>query len=114
MTKKTIEFYRDAYREFKRIDTGQTCGQLAIRLGVDRTTISAWRRGRTPDSPQGPLDKETLEQAENMLNAGYSYSVVSRYLHVSTDAVRRHFPGKGWKQGPFPKIEYSLDEYVEN
>ena len=112
MTKKSIEFYYDAYQRFKRIDTGQPCRELGKILGVDSTTVTAWRRGRTPESKYGPIDRVTMEQARNMLDQGYTYNSVAKVLSVNAHTLRKHMPNMGWKTGPVKRIDYSLDEYV--
>jgi DNA invertase Pin-like site-specific DNA recombinase len=110
--KKSIEFYRDAYDKFTKMNGRMKRIEIARALDVDPATISAWKRGRLPDGVNTPLDKATLEAAESMLDEGYSYTATAKYLSVGVYTLRRHFPNKGYANGGKLTVDFSLDEYV--
>lgn len=110
--RKRIEFYINAYGEFKKLDRGQSTRELGRILGVDPKTIFEWRRGRTPITKYSPTQKDILVQAEHMLNEGYSYTSVAEYLSIRHETLAKHFPGMGQGSGPRKKLDYGLDSYV--
>jgi DNA invertase Pin-like site-specific DNA recombinase len=110
--RKSIEHYQQAYTKFKTLNDMMNRDELAKTLGVDPTTISAWRRGRTPDSHYGQVNKDVLDAAKNLLEQEYPYKEVARYLSVDYHTLQKHFPGMGWKGGPVKRVEFSVDEYV--
>ena len=114
MTRKSIEFYCDAYDKFQKLRHNTGVREMAEILGVDPTTISQWRRGRTPYSQYSQTHRTTLNQAKHMLDEGYTYAAPARFLSVNPKTLRKHFPGMGHpgKKMEVGETEFSLDAYV--
>jgi len=112
--RKSIEFYCEAYDRFQNMKRTTGIREMAKILGVDPTTISRWERGHSPYTQFPKEYKTDLGEAKYMLEEGYTYAAVGRYLGVRPENLRKHFPGMGHpgKKMVVGEDEFSLDAYV--
>ena len=77
---------------------GLTQQELAIRFGIARSSVirlsNELRLNRRPHTATA----EQLDLWKTLLDEGWSYAEIAKTHHVSTDTLRRYFPGRAWDE----------------
>lgn len=86
-------------------EAGASNQEIADKLGVGRTSITARRRRmKLPAAQPGrSLPREAMARAEEMLNAGASYGMTYRETGLAVMTLRKYFPDKGFRPGGSPE-----------
>lgn len=109
MTKETYytqQHYELAYEWFLELRGDHTYAEIERMTGVSKKTLSRWNtKGRTKRTYHNTqhLEQEILDEIKHMLDDGCSHMEIERTLHVSTDTIRKYFPGTAW----------TLDQVIE-
>ena len=79
---------------------GLSATEIATALRVTPRTVVRDRQATGCAKPCNAREKrlrsDELQRAEQLLNDGCSYADVARTLGRSPQAIRYHFPGRGW------------------
>lgn len=93
-----VAWRRERVIELTRL--GIAAGDIAAQLRITKRQVSRIRvAAGIAQQPAPRLTVEELRTAEELLDAGCSYSEVGRTLNRSESAIAYHFPGRGWEKG---------------